>query len=88
MLGSIIGIEENIVLIKLNIDLNKFDSLTNLHVIMENGDKKIVGEIADIKEGIAYVNLLGEIIDNKFVFGVIRKPSFASTVKLISKENK
>lgn len=86
MLGSIIGIEENIVLIKMNIDLNKFDSLTNLHVIMENGDKKIVGEIADIKEGIAYVNLLGEIIDNKFVFGVIRKPSFASTVKLISKE--
>ena len=86
MLGSIIGTEENIVLIKLNIDLNKFDSLTNLHVIMENGDKKIVGEIADLKDGIAYVNLLGEIIDNKFVFGVIRKPSFASTVKLISKE--
>ena len=50
MLGSIIGVEENIVLIKLNIDLNKFDSLTNLHVIMENGDKKIVGEIADIKD--------------------------------------
>jgi len=86
MLGSIIGVEENIVLIKLNIDLNKFDSLTNLHVIMENGDKKIVGEIADIKDSVAYVNLLGEIIDNKFVFGVIRKPSFASSVKLISKE--
>ena len=86
MLGSIIGIEENIVLIKINIDLTKFDSLVNLHVIMENGDKKIVGEIVDIKESTAYVNLLGEIINNKFVFGVIRKPSFASTVKLISKE--
>ena len=86
MLGNIIGVEENIVLIKINIDLNKYDSLANLHVIMENGDKKIVGEIADIKEGVAYVNLLGEIINNRFVFGVIRKPSFASTVKLISKE--
>ena len=86
MLGNIIGIEENTVLLKLNIELNKFDSLINLHVIMENGDKKIVGEIADIKEEIAYVNLLGEIINNKFVFGVIRKPSFASSVKLISKE--
>ena len=86
MLGNVIGIEENQVLIKLNIDLNKFDSLINLHVIMENGDKKIIGEITDIKETIAYVNLLGEIINNKFVFGVIRKPSFASSVKLISKE--
>lgn len=86
MLGNIIGVEENTVLIKLNIDLNKFDSLINLHVIMENGDRKIVGEIADIKEGVAYVNLLGEIINNKFVFGVIRKPAFSSSVKLISKE--
>ena len=86
MLGNIIGIEENIVLIKINIDLNKYDSLVNLHVIMENGEKRIVGEIFDIKDGIAYVNLLGEIVNNRFVFGVIRKPSFASTVKLISKE--
>ena len=46
MLGSIIGIEENTVLIKPNIDLTKFDSLVNLHVIMEHSDKKIVGEIA------------------------------------------
>jgi len=86
MLGTIIGIEENVVFIKINIDLNKFDSLINLHVIMENNDKKIVGEIIDIKDGVASVNLLGEMIDNKFVFGVINKPSFASTVKLISKE--
>lgn len=85
MLGSIIGIEENTVLIKLNIDLNQFGNLINVHVIMENEDKKIIGEIVDIKDNITYVNLLGEIIDNKFVFGVIRKPSFASSVKLISK---
>ena len=85
MLGSIIGVEENIVLIKLNINLNQFDNLINIHVIMEHEDKKIVGEIIDIKDNIAYVNLLGEIIDDKFVFGVIRKPAFASSVKLISK---
>ena len=53
---------------------------------MEDLDDLIVGEISTIKEGIAYVNLLGEIIDNKFVFGVIKKPSFAASVKLISKE--
>jgi hypothetical protein len=86
MLGSIIGIEENTVLLKLNIELDKFENLINIHVIMEDEKRKIIGEITDIKSGIAYINLLGEIINNKFVFGVIVKPSFSSSVKLISKE--
>ena len=86
MLGNIVGIEENTVLIKLAIDIQKFENLINIHVIMDDGKRKIVGEIIDIKEGIAYINLLGEIINNKFVFGVIVKPSFSSVVKLISKE--
>ena len=86
MLGSIVGIEENIVLINLNIDLKKVTSLINLMVIMENEEKKIVGEIINIKDNIAYVNLLGEIQNDKFVYGVISKPSFASVIKLISKE--
>lgn len=86
MLGNIIGIEENIVLINLNIDLTKIPNLINLMVIMESEDKKIIGEITNIKNNIAYVNLLGEIKRDKFVFGVINKPSFSSAVKLISKE--
>lgn len=57
MLGNIIGIVENEVLLKLAIDISKFENLINVHVIMEDGDRKLVGEIIDIKEGIAYVNL-------------------------------
>ena len=86
MLGTIIGIEEDTVLLKLSIDLDKFQSLINLHVVMEDNDKMLVGEITDIKNGIAYVNLVGEIVNDEFVFGVIRKPSFGAVVKLISKE--
>ena len=86
MLGTIIGIEENQVLLKLAIDVENFNNLINIHVVMEEGNRKIVGEIINIKDGIAYINLLGEIINNNFVFGVIVKPAFSSTVKLISKE--
>ena len=86
MLGTIIGIEENQVLLKLAIDVENFNNLINIHVVMEEGNRKIVGEIINIKEGIAYINLLGEIININFVFGVIVKPAFSSTVKLISKE--
>ena len=86
MLGNIVGVVENQVLLKLAIDLNRFENLINIHVIMDDGNRKIVGEIIDIRDNIAYINLLGEIIDNKFVFGVMVKPSFNSVVKLISKE--
>ena len=86
MLGNIIGVDESIVLIKLNIDLSKISNLINLMVIMESEEKRIIGEIINIKDNIAYVNLLGELKGEKFVYGVINKPSFSSTVKLISKE--
>ena len=86
MIGNIIGIEENTVLINLNIDLNKIQSLIGLMVIMEENEKKIIGEIVNIKNNIGYINLLGEIKNNRFVSGVINKPGFSSVIKLISKE--
>lgn len=86
MLGTIVGIENNTIFLDVNIELNKFQSLINLHVIMEEQNHRVIGEVTDIIDGVARINLLGEIINNKFVFGVIHKPSFGSSVKLISKE--
>ena len=86
MLGHIVGIVYEQILLKLAIDITKFENLVNVYVIIEDNNKKIIGEIIDIKDGIAYINLLGELINDKFVFGVMVKPSFSSTVKLISKE--
>jgi len=73
MLGNVIGIEENVVLLKLKIELDKIQSLINMYVVFEEGKRLIVGEIIDIKESIAYINLLGEFVNEKFVFGVIKK---------------
>ena len=84
MLGKIIAIEENIVIVDLEIDITKVDSLISHHVLMQDDKRKIVGEVIDVRDNKAYVNLLGEIIKSKFVFGVIRKPSFGSKVTLIS----
>lgn len=86
MLGNIIAIEENIVLVNLNVDLNRIPNLINLMVIMESEKKQIIGEIINIKNNTAYISLLGELRGKEFVYGVINKPSFSSTVKLISKE--
>ena len=86
MLGKIISIEENEALIKLNVNLDEMQNLINLYVIMEDETNKIIGEITDIKDGNAKVNLLGIIDGDNFEYGLINKPSFSSTVKLVSKE--
>ena len=68
MLGHIVGIVDEQILLKLAIDITKFENLVNVYVIIEDNNKKIIGEIIDIKDGIAYINLLGELINDKFVF--------------------
>ena len=86
MLGKIISIKDNTVTIKLDIEIDKMQSLSNLLVSMQDNDKNYIGEITNVEKETADIKLLGEIINDKFVFGVIKKPSFASIIKLVSKE--
>ena len=86
MLGKIIGIEDNTVLLRLNVKLEEMQSIINLYVLLEDNEKKLIGEIIDIKDSVARINLVGEFVDDKFLFGVSKKPSFNATSKLISKE--
>ena len=85
MLGTIIGLDENVLILKLN--EGEHQTLINLYVMIKDSEKISIGEIINIKDGLAYINLLGEIINKKFVFGVIRKPGFDGKVQLVPKEN-
>lgn len=60
--------------------------LMNMHVVFEEGEKRILGEIEDISAEIIKVRLLGEFSGNIYLGGVIRKPSMNSTIRLIKKE--
>lgn len=86
MLGKIIGIEDGIVSLKLDVELDRIQNLINLYVIMEDVNRKIVGEIVGLTGDIAKINMVGEIIDGKFVFGVINSISYGARVRLISRE--
>ncbi len=86
MLGTIMGIEEDTVLVKLGISLTDIQSIINRYVVMEDEGAIIVGEITSVSNGIAYIKLCGEVINNRFVFGITKKPSFKARVMLISHE--
>jgi len=84
MLGNIVNIEENYVYIKLGIDMTTQASLSNIHVIFEDGTKKIVGEIIKIGLDNAKVMIVGEIENGVFSPGINKKPSFKSTIRIIT----
>ena len=85
MIGKIIYISDNVAHIKIEGDVLAQDMM-NMHIIFDDPNKKIVGEVEDMDMEIIKVRFLGEIKDGKFLGGVIRKPSLSANVRLITKE--
>jgi len=86
MLGKIIKIDKNIVTISLEIDITTQASLMNLHVVFEEGNKKIVGEIIKVDKTYFEISILGEIAGDRFIPGFNKKPSFKALVRMINLE--
>lgn len=86
MLGKIIYISDNIAHVQIGTGVKVAANLINFYVVMEDEQHKIVGEIEDISENIIKVHFLGELFPNKFISGVLQKPSFSAKVRMITKE--
>lgn len=72
--------------IKLKEDADITTNLMNLHLIFEDKDKKILGEVDDVDGKIVKARFLGEITNGRLVGGVIRKPSLDATIRVIKQE--
>ena len=83
MLGKIIAINESIVSVKLDVNIYDFDGLISKNVVFKDDKTTNIGEVIAIGNGIMQVALVGEIKDNKFLFGDITKPSFKALCYLI-----
>ncbi len=86
MLGKIIYMSDNIAHVQIASGVQVATNLINFYVVLEDEHHKIVGEIEDISENIIKVHFLGELYSNKFVSGVLQKPSFSSKVRMITKD--
>ncbi len=86
MFGKIVYISDNEAHIKIPEGTPLVTNLMNLHVVFEDDKKKILGEVDDISAEIIKVKFLGEIVNNHFVGGVIRKPTLSSKIRVITKE--
>ena len=86
MLGKIISVIGDTVRIQLSTNLYELDNLMGKNVIFEENNIKIVGEILEGDTTYLDINLVGEINNNKFIYGSIVKPSFKSPCRIISTE--
>lgn len=86
MIGNIVYLNNNLAHIRIDSGTPLSSNLMNLHIIFEDDKKKILGEIVDIDPEIIKVRFLGEMINNKFCSGVIRKPNLSAKIRIITKE--
>lgn len=86
MIGKITSVIGDSVRIQLTTNIYELDNLMGKNVIFEDNNIKIVGEILEGDSTYLDINLVGEIVNNKFIYGSIVKPSFKSPCRIISTE--
>ena len=86
MLGEITSIGDNTISVKLNIEKDKRSGIVNNHLIFTYNNDIIVGEVITIDNDCANVLLVGEINNNTFIPGTIKKPDLTSSIRLINDE--
>lgn len=82
MLGKIKEINNN----NLIIEYQENQELNLLNHFVKIGNN-IIGEIINISENLITIKLLGEIINQEFSYGVLKKPSLKEPVSLIDDNN-
>jgi DNA helicase HerA-like ATPase len=81
MLGKITSIKDNNVYVALNVNVYDMDNIIGKNVVFDN---HIIGEVSNMSNSVMEVSLIGEINDNKFIYGNLTKPSFKSECRIIS----
>lgn len=83
MFDRIVYISDHSANIRLKDAANLAVNLMNLHLVFEDKEKKILGEVDDLDKDIVKARFLGEIVDGKLVGGTIRKPALDASIRVI-----
>ena len=84
MIGKIIEINNNTAIIELTIDITKQPNLVGLHIVFEDNQKKIVGEIEYVSKTTMKANIIGELNQKDFIPGPALKPTNKSNIRMIA----
>ena len=83
MFGKVLKIDNNELTIE-NLGKKALSSLMNCHIVFEDEARKVIGEIIYIDEAFIKVLLVGQIVNNTFISGIIKKPSGISNIRIVT----
>ena len=84
MFEKILSITKNFAIVKISNSVN--DDILNYNVILEDKDKRILGEIEEVINDEAKISFLGEFNNNRFFSGIIRRPTLNSNIRIINQQ--
>lgn len=84
MFEKILSITKNYAIVQISNNIS--DDILNYNVILEDKEKKILGEIDEVINYEAKISFLGEFIDGRFYSGIIRRPTLSSMIRIINKQ--
>ena len=86
MFGKIVYISDNVAHVAVLKDAPVIMNIMNMHVVFEDENKRILGEVEDVSDDIIKIRFLGELADGKFIGGVLRKPNLTATTRIINQD--
>lgn len=86
MLGKIIKINKNGCTVEIDKNSTNPSDLINIHVVFEDENQKILGEVDSIEGNIIQITFLGELTKDDFIGGLIKKPSMSASVRIINSD--
>ena len=84
MFEKILSVTKNYAIVKISNNIS--DDILNYNVILEDKEKRILGEIEEVIDSNAKISFLGEFIDGHFYSGIIRRPTLNSNIRIINKQ--
>ena len=85
MFDRIIYISDNGCNIKLKTNGEVTMNVMNLHLVFEDAEKKVLGEVDDLDGDIVKARFLGEIVGDRLIGGTIRKPTLDAKIRVIDR---
>ena len=86
MFGKIVYISDSVAHINIPSGTPISMDLMNMHIIFEDGERKVLGEIEDVSESIIKVHFLGVISNGRFIGGVLRKPTLQANIRFVTED--
>ena len=86
MFGKIVYISDSVAHISIPNGTPVNMDLLNMHVVFEDGERRVLGEVENVSETEIKVHFLVVIENDKFISGVLRKPTLEANIRMVTED--